>query len=265
MQLSRAEKTKLFHTLFFPTVFLITLWLTKISEVALEIKQLFLFGVYPREISGLKGILLAPFIHGDWNHLMANSIPVYLLLIFLFFFYRPLSYKIFSYIFVLSGLFVWLAGRPAYHIGASGLIYGFAMFLFVSGILRKDLRLMGIAALVVFLYGSLFMGMFPLVHDNVSWEAHLGGALSGLLVAIAYRKEGPQRPLYTWEINPLTDDETDIDYMGLGENATQSENNLNDHSVGTENSDAVDSKGEKSDESIDPMRIVYTYREKKDQ
>lgn len=156
------------------------------------------YGNLPRHIEGLRGIVLSPFIHGSLEHLVSNTIPLLLLGAALIYFYQGLSLKVFGFIWFLSGLGLWLGGREVYHIGASGLVYGLAFFLFVSGILRKDTRLMAISLLVVFLYGSMIWGIFP-IWRGVSWEGHLFGSLAGILCAIVFRQEGPQRQVYVWE------------------------------------------------------------------
>ena len=129
-----------------------------------------------------------------------------------FYFYKPIAWPAFFWIYFMSGVWLWVGGRnneagEIYHIGASGLIYGAAVFLFFSGVFRKHKPLMVISTLVLFLYGSMMWGIFPLM-PNVSWEAHLFGAISGLLVAYNYRKEGPQRKEYEWEKEDDTDDDT---------------------------------------------------------
>lgn len=156
------------------------------------------FGVLPRHLNGLVGIITSPFIHGDLAHLGSNSIPMLLLGAGLVYFYKELAFKVFILIYFLSGFGLWLGGRELYHIGASGLIYGLAFFLFLSGVLRKDTRLMAISLLVVFLYGSMIWGVFPLWR-GISWEAHLFGSLAGILTAFAFRHEGPQKPEFVWE------------------------------------------------------------------
>jgi len=91
-----------------------------------------------------------------------------------------------------------LAGwRSAWHIGASGIIYGLASFLFFSGIIRKYFRLIALSLLVVFLYGK-WSGSLPGIYKSVSWESHMLGFVSGIVLAIWYRKEGPQMPVYEW-------------------------------------------------------------------
>ncbi len=108
----------------------------------------------------------------------------------------------------LTGILVWLAGRSAWHIGASGLIYGLASFLFFSGIIRKYFRLVALSLLIVFLYGSMVWGIFPNVYKEVSWESHMLGFISGIILAVVYRNEGPQKPVYEW---PDEEDKTDND------------------------------------------------------
>jgi membrane associated rhomboid family serine protease len=156
------------------------------------------WGVYPRELSGLKGILFAPFIHGSVEHLFNNSFPIIILGTALFFYYGRLGVKVFAIMYLLSGFLVWLSARGSYHIGASGLVYALAGFLFLSGLLRKEKKLMALSLLVTFMYGSLFWGIFP-VKERVSWESHFWGGVIGFVLAWYYRKEGPQRVKYDWE------------------------------------------------------------------
>ncbi|MHA7108568.1 rhomboid family intramembrane serine protease [Sunxiuqinia elliptica] len=199
------EKKIFKHSLVFPTLFLVAFWLVFLVESTLNI-ELAVYGIFPLKPEGLKGILFSPFIHSGYKHLAANSAPFFVLSLALFYFYRKLAYRIFILIYLLSGLCVWLGGREAWHIGASGAIYGLASFLFFSGIFRNDVKLLTIAIIVVFLYGSMFWGIFPIKPD-VSWESHLWGSVSGLLLSIYYRKQGPQRQHYEWEEE--ADDEED--------------------------------------------------------
>ncbi|WP_159518190.1 rhomboid family intramembrane serine protease [Sunxiuqinia indica] len=200
------EKRIFKHSLVFPSLFLLAFWLIFLVESTIDI-ELAVYGIFPLKLEGLKGILFSPFIHSGYKHLAANSIPFFVLSLALFYFYRKLAYRIFILIYILSGLCVWLGGREAWHIGASGVIYGLASFLFFSGIFRNDVKLLTIAIIVVFLYGGMFWGIFPLKPD-VSWESHLWGSVSGLLLSIYYRKQGPQRPHFDWEDEPDEEDET---------------------------------------------------------
>lgn len=161
------------------------------------------YGVLPRHFSGLKGVLFSIFIHGDIEHIASNSLPILVLGMLLFFFYKRIAIPAFVWIWLVSGIWLWIGGRnstsyPVYHIGASTMIYGLATFLFFSGVFRKHLRLMVVSALVLFLYGSIMWGIFPF-KEEISWEGHLFGSIAGLLVAFNYRKEGPQPKKYDWE------------------------------------------------------------------
>jgi membrane associated rhomboid family serine protease len=186
------EKKKLFQSLLFPALFLIIIWLVKITEIVLNTNFVYL-GLYPLKWSGLIGILTAPLIHADLRHLFDNSIPVFLLSTAIFYFYSPVAFKVFFLSWIFTGIMVWLGGRSSYHIGASGLIYSFASFLFFSGIIRNSINLMALSLLVVFMYGGLVWGIFPYDY-KISWESHLFGALSGVCLAIVYRHYGPLPP-----------------------------------------------------------------------
>jgi len=157
------------------------------------------FGVYPRELKGLLGIITSPFIHGDWKHLFNNSIPLIVLGSALFHFYKRLAVRVWIYSIIYTGILVWLGARPSFHIGASGLVYALAAFLFFSGFVRKHKPLMAISMIVVFVYGGMIWGIFP-KEEHISWEGHLFGAFNGLFWALYYRDEGPQRKKYSWEI-----------------------------------------------------------------
>ncbi len=194
------EKKKFLHSLVFPLFFLFLIWFVRFTEVGLEVSFV-KFGVLPHKINGLIGILTSPLIHADLKHLADNSIPVFILSLAIFYFYREISYKIFFLIYLITGSLVWLGGREAYHIGASGLVYGFAAFLFLSGVLRRNRSLMAISLLVIFLYGSLVWGLLPYDY-SVSWESHLMGALTGFLLAVYFRRHGPERDHYSWEDEP---------------------------------------------------------------
>jgi membrane associated rhomboid family serine protease len=185
------EKRIGWHSLFVSASLVVVLWLIKLVEFeyGLDFSD---WGVYPREISGLRGIIFSPFIHGNFEHLAANSLPLLILTFSLFFFYRKSSYIILILIFLLSGLFVWLGGREAMHIGASGIIYGLAAFLFLSGVISYNIRLLTISLIVALLYGGLIWGIFP-VKPEISWESHLWGGISGFVLAWLFRHSSPPK------------------------------------------------------------------------
>ena len=196
------EKRRFLHSLIFPSLFLFSIYVIKLVET-LEAISFSRFGVRPLKLEGLWGILFSPLIHGDWDHLYSNSISLLVLGVALFYFYHKIAYKVFFLIYLLGGIGVWLGARDSWHIGASGVIYGLTGFLALSGIIRKHFRLIAISFLVIFFYGSLVWGALPLkVNLPYSWEGHFWGGLAGVVLAWAYRKEGPQRPR-----SPLEDEE----------------------------------------------------------
>ncbi len=195
------EKHRLIRALTIPGILLLIMWIAKLAETIFGF-SLVPFGVHPLHLDGIPGILFSPFVHAGFKHLAANSFPFLILGTALFYFYRKISMKAFLSIWILTGIWIWFGGRDAYHIGASGVIYGLASFLFVSGLIRKDNGLAALALVVIFLYGSLIWGAIPnfLPDKNISWEAHSGGLITGLVMAIYYRKSGPPRKKYLWEL-----------------------------------------------------------------
>jgi membrane associated rhomboid family serine protease len=160
-------------------------------------------GVVPKQVSGLKGILFMPWIHAhsDVKHILNNSVPAFLLITLLFYSYKEIALKILLFSWLFTGLFLWVFGpnNGAHHIGMSGVIYSLAAFLFTSGVLRKYLPLQALSLFIVFLYGSMIWGIFP-TKERISWEGHLSGMIVGVFLAFYYRKLGPQRPKYQYEI-----------------------------------------------------------------
>lgn len=211
-------RKKFFLSIIIPGIFVFVMWLVKIIEILFEL-DFSGFGIFPLSAKGLPGIVFSPFIHADFKHLFNNSLPLFFLATALFYFYSEVALKVFTWTFFLTGLLVWFAGREAWHIGASGLVYGLASFLFFSGIIRRYFRLIALSLLIVFLYGSMVWGLFPGVYKNVSWESHMLGFFSGVVLAVVYRKEGPQRPVYEW----MEEEEGVIEGMGEGETESLSD------------------------------------------
>jgi len=220
------EKRIFVHSLVLPAAFVLVFWIIEIIERSLGI-SLVQFGVYPLHVKGLPGILFSPFIHSDFNHLISNSIPFFILMFALIYFYRRISYRIFIQLYLLAGICVWLSGREAWHIGASGVVYAMAAFHFVSGIIRNDVRLLTLSVVVVFLYGGMVWGMFP-INPDVSWEGHLWGAVSGVVLAFYYRRYILRREKFDWEIEEepeeMTPEETDLQDTEI-ENSGQTKEN----------------------------------------
>lgn len=199
------EKKIFFHSLLFPALFVVALWIVEIIEQTFGLSFVE-FGIFPRHLNGLQGILFSPFIHSDFNHLISNSLPFFVLGFMLIYFYRRISYRIFFLLYILSGFSTWVMGREAWHIGASGVVYALAAFHFVSGIIRSDLRLLTLSAIVVFLYGGLVWGLLP-IRPEISWEGHLSGAIFGVVLAFYYQKYIVRREKFDWEDEPDDEEE----------------------------------------------------------
>lgn len=201
--------------LFAPLLAVLTIWTVFWVEVkfGLNFND---FGIYPRRLSGLKGVLFSPFIHGSVEHLYNNTIPLAILTAFLFYFYRTAAIKVMFIGVILSGLLTWIIARPSYHIGASGLIYVLVSFIFFKGIFTRHYRLVALSLVVVFIYGSMIWYIFP-VKDGISWEGHLAGFLTGLLLALFLKVQTPEIKKYEWEQEGY-DEENDVFLQHFDEN-----------------------------------------------
>ena len=179
-------------------LFLAALWLVFLLDELLGLK-LIRFGLRPGSISGLAGVVTAPLLHGNIEHIFSNSMPLIVSLTAILYFYPNSSIRVIPLIWLGSGLLAWLIGRPSMHFGASGFIYGLLAYVFLGGILRKDMRSVAVSLLVGFLYGSMIWGVLP-IRAHMSWELHLSGGLMGVILAFAYRK-WDRVPLvrYDWE------------------------------------------------------------------
>jgi len=167
--------------------FVLLLWSVEAFEQAfsLDLRE---FGILPRTLKGAVGIITGPLVHGDIFHLISNTFPLIILGVGIFFFYNSIAFEVIFLVYFLTGLWVWVAAREAYHIGASGLVYGLLSFLFFSGIFRRDPRTMAVSLILFFIYGTnMIYGVFP-VEEGISWESHLIGALMGLVCAFYFMK-----------------------------------------------------------------------------
>ncbi|CAZ96645.1 MULTISPECIES: rhomboid family intramembrane serine protease [Zobellia] len=180
-----------------PLLAILSIWTVFWVELRFKV-NLNDYGIYPQRVSGLKGIIFSPFIHGSVEHLYNNTIPLAVLTASLFYFYRGIALRVLVMGILISGLFTWAIGRPSYHIGASGVIYLLASFIFFKGIFTKHYRLVALSLIVVFIYGSMLWYIFP-IEDGISWEGHLGGFLGGLLLAFVLKSEIPPVKKYDWE------------------------------------------------------------------
>ncbi|MBT0606606.1 rhomboid family intramembrane serine protease [Aequorivita echinoideorum] len=181
----------------YPLLFVMALWLVFWAESRFG-WNFNSFGIYPRKFEGLRGIFLGPFIHGDLKHLFNNSVPLFVLGTALFYFYRNIRWKIVFYGLLITGFATWLIGRPANHIGASGVVYMLASFHFFKGIFSKQYQLTALSFVVVFLYGSLLWYVFP-VDPKISWEGHLSGFFVGFAFSFIFKGNFIKEKKYEWE------------------------------------------------------------------
>jgi len=255
-ELLQVKKGRIGLANFIPAAFVLSLWLIELIQVLLGERFTFL-GVIPRRIYGIPGIITAPFIHAGYDHLLSNSLPLLIVGTGLIYFYRQIAFRVTAMIWIFTGFWVWLSARQESHIGASGLIYGFVCFLFFSGVLRKDTRLMAVSMLVTFLYGSMVWGMLP-IDQSISWESHLFGSVAGIFCAVYYRKLGPQRPKAQWEIDEeleKNNPEMEIVHHAMEDHPDEQ------HPVA---GDAEPLKGTGDGSIVPTMQVRYIYEEKKD-
>jgi len=140
------------------------------------------YGIVPRTTRGLLGILTAPFLHVNFFHILSNSIPIFVLSTATLYFYKKEAPSVFLKSIIIGGALVWVFARSANHIGISGLIYSLALFLIVTGFIKKDFKSILVSAGIIFMYGGLIWGVLP-GRVSVSWEGHLFGAIAGGFIA----------------------------------------------------------------------------------
>lgn len=179
--------------------FVAVIWVIQVLNSGLDL-GLARFGVRPRELAGLPGILFAPLLHGSFAHLVANSVPLVVLGTGMLYLYPNSALKVLPAVYLGPGIAVWLfAKASSVHAGASGLIFGLFSYIFVAGVIRRDRRAIAASLLVFFLYGAMVWEVFP-ISPGVSWETHLAAAVIGVLLAIALRHlDVPPRKRYSWE------------------------------------------------------------------
>lgn len=210
---NQQEKKKFFGSLVIPACIVAVMWAVMIVEVALDLDW-GRFGLKPQSVQGLVGILTLPFLHGSWEHLISNSIPILVLGTALYYCYPTLANRIMLITWLASGLLTWCIGSPnSTHIGASALVYGLNLFLIASGFIRGNRMLIVISLIMVFLYGSFIWGMIPELAElqSISWEGHLSGAIVGIMLAFLFRKEGPQKEVHHWEEDENDEGKDDLE------------------------------------------------------
>jgi membrane associated rhomboid family serine protease len=185
------------------------IWLVRIVETYLQI-DFGSFGIYPRTFRGSVGIFLSPLIHGDFFHLLSNTIPLIILGVGLFYFYDKIAFNVILLIYLMTGFWVWIAARDAYHIGASGIVYGLLTFILFSGFFRKNPQTLAISFVILVLYGgSFFAGILPGT-TGISWESHLMGGIAGIFCAVYFRNTKLVEEQL--DIEPRKDQSSSYDY-----------------------------------------------------
>lgn len=179
--------------------FVALIWFIQLLNSGLDL-ELERFGVRPRQLAGLPGILIAPLLHGGFAHIIANSMPLLILGTGMLHLYPNSALRVLPAVYLGPGIVVWLFAKGAIHVGASGLVYGLFSYIFVAGVIRRDRRAVAASLLVSFVYGASVWGVLP-IEPGVSWETHLAAALIGLLLAIVLRhRDIPPRLRYDWEV-----------------------------------------------------------------
>ncbi len=193
-----------------PFLLVILIWAIHFLNLRFPELNFTTYGNFPRQISGLKGILFSPFLHNtsDHSHIAGNSVPLFVLSWLLILNYKKLFTPVTIFIWIFSGICLWLGGRESYHIGASGVIYGMAYFLFFSGVFSKNKRQIAISLIIAFSYGSMMWGIFP-GEEGTSWEGHLFGALSGIIMAVYFRKKYFSPDKYNLTVDPAFEEYVD--------------------------------------------------------
>lgn len=218
------------------------------------------FGVIPRTHKGILGLFLHPFYHGSWDHLFSNAIPLLFLGTVLWLYYQKLALKVVIWIYLGSGFWLWTFGRDAIHIGASGIVYGLFSFLTLSGLIRQFKPLIAISLLIIFIYGSIIWGVFP-IEKTISWEGHLMGFIWGFILSIIFLPEGPQNIPH-----PINDDTSALEekygknyWMNEQGNITmENENILNPNPIPQAPQDTISPSNNISSTQKNIHHIQYT-------
>jgi membrane associated rhomboid family serine protease len=196
---ARADRKRFWSAFLSSAAFVAMLWWLKMLESWLG-TSLGGLGVRPGELSGLVGLVTAPVVHGSVAHLVANSLPLLVLGTLTLAVYPRTAARAIAFIWLASGLGIWLIGRESSHIGASGVTHGLMFLLFVLGVIRRDRPAVAAALISFFLYGGMLLTVLP-GDPQISWEAHLSGAIAGVVAALLWRKRDPAPPRkrYSWE------------------------------------------------------------------
>ncbi len=183
--------------LIFPILMVVMMWLAFWLDFNSDIR-FSRYGIYPRNLVGLRGVLFSPFIHGDAAHIWHNTLPILILSTSLIYFYKENAPKVILFGALFTGILTWCIGRPSYHIGASGIIYMLFGFLLLKGLLAKNFRLLAVSFFVVFVYGGMIWYVSP-VKNEISWEGHLSCMITGAILSLIIKKKIQPTPKYAWQ------------------------------------------------------------------
>ncbi|XOV67016.1 MAG: rhomboid family intramembrane serine protease [Fluviicola sp.] len=255
----------------YPALLLIFMWLAHWADHLFPLMKFYQYGVQPGQVTSLTGVIFMPFIHSKdgFEHIINNSVPIAILLGTLIYYYRQVALRVFLISWAATGLGLWLfaTNTNSYHIGMSGVIYALAGFLFVSGVLRKYMPLQAISLFVAFVYGSMIWGIFP-TESHVSWEGHLSGLVTGVILALIFRKLGPQAPKFQYEIEKeMGIEPPDLEgqwreQQRLEKERIEAMEELKRQRAAQWKAQQESRNSRNPDESPDPIRVIYTYKPK---
>ncbi|MBX2814345.1 MAG: rhomboid family intramembrane serine protease, partial [Saprospiraceae bacterium] len=183
------KETRLYQSLRFPAIILAIMWGVQVVQTVTGISFAKL-GILPRNFDGLWGILSSPFVHSskDFLHIISNSPPLFVSMAMILFFFPRVAYRSFLFIWILTGALVWAFAGSAFHIGASGVVYGLVSFIFWNGVFRRNLKSIVLSLIIILLYSGMFLGILP-NQPGISWESHLLGGLVGIIASFLFRHQ----------------------------------------------------------------------------
>lgn len=205
-RVQKSLKQRVFESVRPGLIFISLMWLVYFVEFVFQ-SRFNMYGILPRNWVGLRGVLFSPFLHGGLSHIWSNTIPALCLITGLRVFYRKDAFRIFVWGLLVTGILTWLIGRTSYHIGASGIIYMLASFLIFKGLFMRRFKLVALSLVVIFFYGSMVWYVLP-IRDGMSWEGHLSGFISGILLAYFIKVKVDPNPVYSWQ-KPQYNEEDD--------------------------------------------------------
>ena len=205
------------NLMFVPILFVMIIWMSKGLEPILNI-NFYEYGIVSWDTNKLIGIITFPLIHVDFLHLINNTYPILILGGIISVVYKTIANRVFFLSYLLSGIILWIIGTRdgTITVGASGVVYALASFILVSGFIKKQPRLAILSFLVIFLNLSNIFDIIPIeVGDGISRIGHFSGFIAGIIVAVIYRKKGPQPKKYLWEIEEELEkkEESSVNYI----------------------------------------------------